>query len=598
MTGFVALLALDGAPADRALLSSATASLEYRGTDGTDSWADGPIGLGAARFATTLQARGETQPLARGACRIVGDVRIDAREELVRALGAATEVDLDTTPDVELVLRAYERWGRGAFARLMGDFAFALWDGRDRALHCVRSPFGMRGLYYAHLGSTLVCSNSVHAIRVHPAVSERLDRHAVADFLLTGMHDLIDKSLTIHADIRSVPAAHHLSHVDGRVSVERYWAFPRDVERLRYASGRDYVEHFRQVFADAVRDRLRTDTVVLTMSGGLDSTTIGATLKALQREGAAAPRVQIVTAVFDRLPLPRERPYAALAARALGFPIRFLPADAYGLLDPPVPTAYPIEYYDPAYWVEFARVVASHARVQLTGQAGDNLLVPEPLLENRTHRRASIALLGAWLRQSIARRAIVPLGTGMRGGVRLPAPPWPYPAWLNPDLERDLDLQDRFTQWRTHRANATQGARDRVQASLEDYNWCEEDVFRSDFRFAEERDPFLDVRLLRFVLALPPVPWRFQKHIVRTAMSGRLPGPVLRRRKTLLGLLHEVLLESAEPRAVDGWTPHADLGRFVVRERVPALLGPASSTAQRYLDLRPLLLNSWLSNRW
>ena len=248
-------------------------------------------------------------------------MRVDGRDDLVRRLGVASEVDLDVTPDTELVLRAYAAWGRNAFQDLLGDYALALWDGERRELICVRSPMGMRALYYAHVGSSLIVSNSLVSVRAHPDVSDRLCDTAIADFLLSGTHSFIDMTLTPYADVRAVRTAHTLVWRAGRVSIDRHWVFPQGVAPLRYASGRDYIEHFRHVFRNAVLDRVRTSNVVLTMSGGLDSTSVGATLAELRERGETSCRVQAVTLVFDELPLPREREFARQAADALGFPV-------------------------------------------------------------------------------------------------------------------------------------------------------------------------------------------------------------------------------------------------------------------------------------
>ena len=268
------------------------------------------------------------------------------------------------------------------------------------------------------------------------------------------------------------------------------------------------------------------------------------------------------------------------------------------MLDPPVSSSVPVEYYNPAYWMHFWRTIASYARVQFTGASGDNLFLQKPLLEGQGLPAEPWQMLVSWLRHSIAYRQFLPLGTGWKGRGKDIRIPWSAPPWLDPDLTQELRLEERFVQWREHMADARRGGRDRMQASMEDIEWCQQDVFLPDgFVYPQERDPYLDVRLLRFVLALPPVPWRFQKHLLRVAMARRLPRAVTRRPKTLLGLFNEVLLDRADAQAVDQWEPHPDLNRFVLRDRVPHLVG-AKKRPELYRDLRPLLLNTWLRARW
>ena len=99
---------------------------------------------------------------------ITADARIDARDQLIpklRAQGCSVTSDL---PDVALILHAYQVWGEACLEHLLGDFAFVIWDGIRQRLLAVRDRFGLRPLYYAYLGHTLVFSNSIRCVQCHP----------------------------------------------------------------------------------------------------------------------------------------------------------------------------------------------------------------------------------------------------------------------------------------------------------------------------------------------------------------------------------------------------------------------------------------------
>ena len=76
---------------------------------------------------------------------LAGELRLDNRAELIRELGVPVR---PAPSDAELVLAAYRRWGTDSPERLLGDFAFALWDGPRERVVCARDPFGVKPLYY------------------------------------------------------------------------------------------------------------------------------------------------------------------------------------------------------------------------------------------------------------------------------------------------------------------------------------------------------------------------------------------------------------------------------------------------------------------
>jgi asparagine synthase (glutamine-hydrolysing) len=187
MSGIVGLLNLDGAPVDRDLLRGMTEFMAFRGPDAQESWVDGAVGFGHAMLRTTFEQEREQQPCSLdGEVWITADARIDGRSELKQKLAARGRADLKAATDVELILHAYHAWGRDCVAHLLGDFAFAIWDGRERALFCARDHFGVKPFYYAHIGDEVVFSNTLNAVRLHPAVPAELNELAIADFLLFG----------------------------------------------------------------------------------------------------------------------------------------------------------------------------------------------------------------------------------------------------------------------------------------------------------------------------------------------------------------------------------------------------------------------------
>ena len=176
MSGIVGIINLDGKPVSRELLQQMTDFMAYRGPDGRGIWSDDYIGLGHTLLCATQESLKERQPFSLdNEVWITADARIDGRKELIGKLRSEVTANLNDVTDVELILRAYDRWGEQCVEHLLGDFAFAIWDGRKRQLFCARDHFGVKPFYYAQVGNSLILSNTLNCVRLHPAVSDELN---------------------------------------------------------------------------------------------------------------------------------------------------------------------------------------------------------------------------------------------------------------------------------------------------------------------------------------------------------------------------------------------------------------------------------------
>src|SRR5258705_3031965 len=203
MSGIVGIVNLDGAPIVQDLLWRMTHLMSFRGPDAQEIWIDGNVSFGHTLLRTTWEADTENQTLTLdGEIWLTADARIDGRAELINALKDKLAGRLHTRSlnDAELILYAYEAWGEDCVKHLIGDFAFAIWDGRERRLFCGRDHLGVKPFYYARVGNSFLFSNTLNCLRLHHAVSNELNDLAVADFLLFGFNQ--DKATTTFADIQ------------------------------------------------------------------------------------------------------------------------------------------------------------------------------------------------------------------------------------------------------------------------------------------------------------------------------------------------------------------------------------------------------------
>ncbi len=298
MSGFAGLMNTDGAPVDAELLARMTAALRHRGRDAEATWLEGHVGLGHTLFATTDEAARERQPCTfDGTLWLIADARVDARDDLRRSLAARGRTNLAAATDAELLLHAYHAWGDACVEHLLGDFAFAVYSQTTRRLFCARDQLGVRPFFYAYQQGAFVFSNAFSCVRLHPAVSERLDDVTIGDYLQFRYSHR--PGATALADVRRLPPGHTLSLTAGTGPVlKKYWELSLPAP-IRYRRPPEYVERFLDVFDTAVGDRLRTRRVAVSMSGGLDSTAVAAAAVRVVRRTRLSCEVTAHTAVVD-----------------------------------------------------------------------------------------------------------------------------------------------------------------------------------------------------------------------------------------------------------------------------------------------------------
>src|ERR1051326_1409360 len=604
MSGIAGILNLDGAPVDRSLLSRMTNFMTFRGPDAQQIWLQGNIGLGHALLRTTEESEDERQPFTLdGQVWIDADARLDAQCDLIEKLAARDKYVKPGLTDSELLLRAYRVWGEDCVEHLLGDFAFAVWDGARQRLFCARDHLGVRPFFYAHVGQTVIFSNTLDCLRQHPAVSDKLNDLAIADFLLFERNQ--EPGTTSFADIQRIPPAHKLTWFATRQRMSRYWTLPID-EPIYFKRAEDYTDRFKELLNQAVSDRLRTNKIVICMSGGLDSPTLAATACKILRSRSSDSEVRAFTTVVDGMD-GNERYYAGLVAKRLEIPIIF--NDPSAPFDPdwnrtgvhtPEPIPRPMNF---ARYSDTCKSMAGYSRVVFYGEGPDDALYYEwqaylsYLLKKRNFGRLTRDVCT----HVISHRRIPLIPTLPRMfSARAQRNRWhgAFPDWLNPDFQSRLQLRTRWQEI------------DHPSTLMSSHPWrpvtyrhFQQPIWERFFRSldAEEtrtpleyRHPFLDLRLLRYMLALPAIPWCRAKYVERRSMRGTLPDPVLGRRKS--GLTRDSLWESARRCGLPPLRAEQVLSSYINTERVPTDISPTPGLFR--VNFRPFAFNYWLMNLW
>ena len=477
-------------------------------------------------------------------CALVGDVRLDDRDALRSALGVSGPTGAALS-DRALILQAWMRWGRECPNHLLGDYAFAVWDGRTRRLFCARDHIGCRPFYYALTSDRFIFASTVEAVLAAPGVSDALDERMVASYLSQIV--VCDDAHTFFRAVRKLPPGHFLT-VDTTMSppvhMERYW-HPERVPRVRRASDDEYAEEFLNLYGRAVKDRLRGGSVGVHLSGGLDSSSIAVlAARELRRQGRPPPPA------FSWLPPRGDEP--PMVAHAPEYALIDRTAAREGIQVYHCQTLRPddvVSYFrkDCAYprtdLIEDTKVLHRAAnlgiRVLLSGLGGD-----EGVSFNGRGYYASLLLSGRWRRLAAeySARGENPLRAVARTALHIAHP----------------CLFDRLVRWKSGRRPRRSGRRwfiapsfaQRVRPFPDGLLVRNISVRRAQLRLLsngtlsrymeryagsgalhgiEYRYPLLDRRLLEFALGVPPEQFRrgqWDRWLMRYALRSVLPSAV------------------------------------------------------------------------
>lgn len=274
---------------------------------------DGPFACGRLLHPILPEDSLDRQPLQRGPYRFVADVRLDNRPELCSALGLPAD-RVAGCSDPDLLFEGLLKWGPECIDRLVGEFAFSLWDEAEQTLLLGRDLFGHRPLHFHKGRDFLAFASMPVGLHALPSLPREFDPEAMANELA-----LISPqgSQTLFRGIERVQPGHLVRVQGGRVSSTSYWTPPK---ASGAAKARDFEEGLRAVVDTAVTAQLRggEQAIGSHLSAGLDSSIVTATTARLIDPGkvlafTAAPRKGFDGPVPDGL-IADEREYASQTA--------------------------------------------------------------------------------------------------------------------------------------------------------------------------------------------------------------------------------------------------------------------------------------------
>ena len=273
-------------------------------------WRRGNVALGQCMLRTTPESLEETQPLTNEdeSLVLVMDGRVDNWEELRRELLGKGAV-LRTRADAELVLRAYEVWGRDCLPHIDGDFALVIWDARRQEAFCARDRMGKQAISTTTgTAKRWYFRSELHAILDSQLVPKSINQFVLAEYLAAEWYS---RDETLWDGVMRLVAGNLMMVSSSGLVVEEYWE-PDLWEALPFRKDADYIDYYRELITDSVRRLSRSHRpVAIEVSGGLDSSAIYCVAEQLRRSGRLpAPGIEGLHHSFEDDPEANELGYA------------------------------------------------------------------------------------------------------------------------------------------------------------------------------------------------------------------------------------------------------------------------------------------------
>jgi asparagine synthase (glutamine-hydrolysing) len=364
--------------------------IAHRGPDDDGVWLDSEVGVGFGhrRLAIIDLSPAGHQPMtsADGRYVITYNAEIynhaELRAELEKQQGAVPPGGWRGHSDTETLLECVSAWGLDAtLPKIVGMFAFALWDRQERQLHLVRDRFGEKPLYYGWVGKDFLFASELKAIRAHPRFDGEIDRRALRLF---AARTYIPAPFSIYKRLFKLEPGCVLTITPQEArtpldvppnGIRRYWSY-RDVVRRGLEQPiddeREALDQLEQVLSKAISGQSVADVPVgAFLSGGIDSST----MIALYQKYSSTP-VRTFTIGFEEAGFNEADDAKAVAAH-LGtvHSERIVTVKEARDVIPLLPAMYDEPFADSSQIPTFlvSRFAREQVTVALTGDGGDEL---------------------------------------------------------------------------------------------------------------------------------------------------------------------------------------------------------------------------------
>ena len=580
--------------AERAqILESMCRVITHRGPDDQGLMVKPGVALGMRRL-SIIDLAGGHQPIFNedNSVSIVFNGEIYNYRELQNVLQSRGHV-FRTNSDTETIVHAYEEFGASCLEHLRGMFAFAIWNDREKKLFIARDRVGKKPLYYSVTrGGTLVFGSELKTLLEHPDVEREINPRALDAYFSLGY---VPDPISIFENVEKLPPGHHLTFVNGRLTVERYWDFSYETKSNGHKVS-DYLEELRALLDEAVKLRLVSDVPLgAFLSGGIDSSTVVGLMARQMDQPVKTFSIGFNEDSYDELK------YARLTAKKFGTEHHefLVTPDICEVVDQ-LAWHFDEPFADssaiPTYVV--SKLAREHVKVVLTGDGGDELfagytryvterqrskfdLVPRFVKDNLMDPVSRYLPHGAWGRNYLHNVSLDPIGRYLDNvsvftGLNKTAL---YTADFSDQL-RNADHLDVY--FRELSGNVKSGARLDSLLYIDSKTYLPGDILTKVDRMSmavslEARVPLLDHKLIEFVTRIPAsmkLAGFETKHLFKRAIADLVPAEIINRPKQGFGVpIQQWINQQLRQRIRDTLNDPRTLQRgYVTRRHVELLL--------------------------
>lgn len=560
MSAICGIIHLDNTPCQAFEIKAMLNATKEWGVNGEKYKIDNNIGLGCQILWNTPESPYDERFICENIDNYIltCSARLDNRAELLN-LFEISKKESETTPDSELVLMAYRKWGEDCPVHLIGDWAFAIWDQQNKKLFIARDHAGNTSLFYYQSSTFFVFASSLKALFAIQKVPRALNEYALSKHLILFPPT---PQTTFYKNVNRLAAAHSLVIENNKVKLNQYWDL-RNEPKVRYANDTDYVDHFKEILQESVRCRLRTsEPIGATLSGGLDSSTISATAAKILK--STGKRLTTITSIpqhdvswfSESRRFADESEFARATAQYSGnIDSHFIPAQNISPLEGVRRTFEildePLRVGANAYWIHaiFHKFKQQNLGTMLTGQCGN-----ESISWHGGGYLVSLFKKGRWLllskefsalkkikptlyknisfRKEIIESVLPDFCQKYRRKYRKQNQKSIQRSYLNPHIAEKLNLAEKIESDPDIVFNVLNTSSGKQRLTFIKNGSATSSQFWhliGGHNGIEVRDPTRDIRLMAFCLGIPDRLYLqngIDRHLIRVAMKGILPDAV------------------------------------------------------------------------
>jgi len=271
MSSFYGIFYRDGKKVTHEEAGKMQQTFDWWKPDESDFIIQDNILIGQATLYNTPESKYEHLPLKEECYILAIDARIDNREELAKELDLPNK-PLETIGDSAFILASYKKWGAECADKLLGDFAFVIWDDTKQELFCARDFIGVRPFYYYVDDEKFIFGSDMESLVKSYDLPKDIRDESVANYFAN--NQLTETKHTFLKSIQRLEGGCTIHIKNKELHIDRYW-HPKDVKKRKLPTKEVWIEKIRKLLEDSVKVRLRTTYPVAShLSGGLDSSPI------------------------------------------------------------------------------------------------------------------------------------------------------------------------------------------------------------------------------------------------------------------------------------------------------------------------------------